>query len=355
MLGRLATTPFISCGRRRQIVMGFWSGYWASLKPLEVEEPIDVYVHRPLAYVVARLSFPLPISPNAITFSSILAGLGSAAALLAAFPHHLQVGGGLLFASAILDCADGQLARMRRTSSAFGRMLDGSADFFTVGSVAPVTVWLIWCSVATSLWEKLVVLALSVLTIVTSSFHTTMYDHYKNVFLRLTGPYEEGEDYEAAVARKNAEDPATRSWVSRICYPIYLFYLKSQRDYVLKFDPYTSAPPQRVSSVRRRARRHLPVDGWAGDEDLALVLRLRLDGLRVGAFQRARAPRILLGATARDLERRVFPSLAILSASRVARSLPQNEPDSARSRPIGGRMKDPPSCSAPAAARAFAR
>jgi phosphatidylglycerophosphate synthase len=228
--------------------MGFWSGYWASLKPLEVEEPIDVYVHRPLAYVVARLSFPLPISPNAITFSSIVAGLGSAAALLATFPHHLQVGGGLLFASAILDCADGQLARMRRTSSAFGRMLDGSADFFTVGGVAPVTVWLIWCSVATSLWEKLVVLALSVLTILTSSFHTTMYDHYKNVFLRLTGPYEEGEDYEAAVARKNAEDPATRSWVSRVCYPIYFFYLRSQRDYVLKFDPYTSA---RISAFPR--------------------------------------------------------------------------------------------------------
>jgi hypothetical protein len=76
---------------------------------------------------------------------------------------------------------------------------------------------------------------------VTSSFHTTMYDHYKNLFLRLTGPYQEGEDFEAARARYDAADRSSLSFVAKVCYPIYLFYLKSQRDYVLKFDPYTSA------------------------------------------------------------------------------------------------------------------
>jgi len=35
--------------------MGFWSRYRASLKPLEVEEPIDIFVHRPIAYVAARM------------------------------------------------------------------------------------------------------------------------------------------------------------------------------------------------------------------------------------------------------------------------------------------------------------
>jgi phosphatidylglycerophosphate synthase len=221
--------------------MGFWSGYRASLKPLEVEEPIDVWVHRPLAYILARACFGLPISPDAVTAISILAGLSSAAALLAPFPHHLQVGGALLFASAVLDCADGQLARMRGTSSIFGRMLDGCADLFTVGAVAPATVWVMWRSLATPMWAKGTVLLLACLTMVTTSFHTTMYDHYKNVFLRLTGPYQEAEDYEAALARYRAKDPASLSLLLRICYPVYLFYLKSQRDYVMKFDPFTSA------------------------------------------------------------------------------------------------------------------
>src|SRR4051794_15426696 len=215
--------------------MGFWSGYRATLKPLDVEEPVDVYLHRPLGYVLARASYSLPISPDAITGLSIVAGIASAASLILVFPYHLQIGGLLLFLSAVLDCADGQLARMRGTSSLFGRMLDGCADLFTVGAAAPATVWVIWRGLDFPFWGKATVLALAVTTMVTTSFHTTMYDHYKNVFLRLTGPYQEGEDYENARARY--ESKKTFSLVERVAYPIYLFYLKSQRDYVLKFDP----------------------------------------------------------------------------------------------------------------------
>jgi phosphatidylglycerophosphate synthase len=221
-------------------VMSFWSGYWASLKPREVEETIDVYVHRPLAYVLARAFRPLPISPDFVTVLSILAGIASAVSLLASFPHHLQASGLLLFLSAVLDCADGQLARMRGTSSIFGRMLDGTADLVTVGAVAPASLWVMWCQLTTPLWIKGTVVAVTCVAVVTTSFHTTMYDHYKNVFLRLTGPYQEGEDYEAARERRENTRGKT-SFVANLVYPIYLFYLKSQRDYVKGFDPYTSA------------------------------------------------------------------------------------------------------------------
>src|SRR5689334_16474802 len=220
--------------------MSFWSGYWASLKPREVEETIDVYVHRPIAYVLARAMFPLPISPDAVTGLSILAGIASAVSLLASFPHHLQVGGLLLFFSAVLDCADGQLARMRKTSSVFDRMLDGTADLITVAAVAPASLWVMWCQLTIPLWVKGTVLLVTCIAVVTTSFHSTMYDHYKNVFLRLTGPYEDGDDYEAACERRE-KTKGTTSLVANLAYPIYLFYLKSQRDYVKGFDPYTSA------------------------------------------------------------------------------------------------------------------
>ena len=239
--------------------MGFWSGYWASLKPLEVEEPIDVYVHRPLAYLVAKACYPFPISADAVTFLSILAGIASGVCLVMTFPWHLQIGGLLLFSSAVLDCADGQLARMRKTSSLFGRMLDGTADLFTVGAAAPATVWVIYSSLQAPLWVRGAAVALCVAAMVTTSFHTTMYDHYKNVFLRFTGPFQEGEDYESAEARYRAKTSFTI--VERIAYPIYLFYLKSQRDYVLKFDPFTSArltqfppfDPERAATYRAHA------------------------------------------------------------------------------------------------------
>ena len=55
---------------------GFWSGYWQSLKSLDVEEPIDLYVHRPLAYLLARALLPTPVSPNLVTLGpmALLAG-----------------------------------------------------------------------------------------------------------------------------------------------------------------------------------------------------------------------------------------------------------------------------------------
>jgi hypothetical protein len=35
--------------------MGLFAEYRASLKPLDVEEPVDVFVHRPVGFIIARL------------------------------------------------------------------------------------------------------------------------------------------------------------------------------------------------------------------------------------------------------------------------------------------------------------
>lgn len=221
--------------------MSLLADYRASLKPLAVEEPIDVYVHRPLGYLFARASFPTPLSPDVVTLLSIVAGLAGAVCIVWPFAYHMQVGGALVFLSAVLDCADGQLARMRKSSSAFGRMIDGTADLIVTSAVVPATYWALWQMYDSNLWLAVTAMVLGVITVVTSSFHTTMYDHFKNVYVRLTTPgYKEGEDYETAFERWKATHAQLPVW-KRVTWRIYLFYIGSQRDYVLKFDPYTSA------------------------------------------------------------------------------------------------------------------
>ncbi len=230
-----------SLGRPSPEQDGFWAGYWKSLKPLAVEEPVDVWIHRPLAYVLSKVLYPTPISPNLVTMISIVFGVaGGLAFFSTGVPHHMQIGGLCIFLSAIFDCADGQLARMRGTSSVFGRMLDGVADL--VVSVAAVggAIWVIWSKHHSPLTVGLAALALCVATAVTGSFHTGMYDHYKNVYLRLCTPkFKEGEDYETA--RERFGQTTDASFLTRyVAWPIYLFYTKSQGDYVRKFDPFTS-------------------------------------------------------------------------------------------------------------------
>lgn len=238
--------------------MAFWDGYWKSLKPLEVEEPIDVWVHRPLAYVLAKILYPTPVSPNLITVCSIIWGLIASVCMVLDFRGHLVAAGATLFLSAVFDCADGQLARMRGTSSALGRMLDGVADLVvSTVSVAGGT-YLVWQAAHATPLQGALAVVMCALTIVTGSFHTSTYDHYKNVFLRMTHPkYREGEDYEVALERYRAS-AASASLPVRLAWPIYLFYVKRQRDYVERFDPFTKTrlatlPPfsEQAASVYR--------------------------------------------------------------------------------------------------------
>lgn len=218
----------------------FWDAYFRSLKPLEVEEPIDVWVHRPPAYVLARMLMPTPVSPNAVTVGSILLGLAAGACIFAGFRWHLPLAGVLIFSSAVWDCADGQLARLRKSSSAFGRMLDGVADLVVSTVVVGGGAWLVLRKYHDPGWLFALAAVLTVITILTGSFHTTMYDQFKNVFLRMTHPsYREGEDLEVAEARFRAQR-AQMSVPLRLAWGIYFFYMRSQKNYADKFDPYAA-------------------------------------------------------------------------------------------------------------------
>jgi phosphatidylglycerophosphate synthase len=217
--------------------MGFWDAYFQSLKPLEVEEPIDVWVHRPPAYVLARALLPTPVSPNLVTVGSIVLGCAAGVAIFGSFRFHLPAAGLLIFSSAVLDCCDGQLARLRKSSSAFGRMLDGIADLVVSTVVAGGGAWLILQKHRDPPWVFGVALVLTVTTILTGSFHTTMYDHFKNVFLRMTHPsYREGEDLQVAEGRFRAQR-AQMSFFLGLAWAIYFFYMRSQENYADKFDP----------------------------------------------------------------------------------------------------------------------
>jgi hypothetical protein len=187
-----------------------------------------------------------------VTMMSIVFGLVAGGSLLWAYPWHLQVAGLAIFLSAVFDCADGQLARLRGTSSALGRMLDGVADFVVVTCAVGGGIYWMACKYQQAPWLAAVLVALGVATAVTGSFHTSMYDHFKNVFLRFTVPgCRDGEDLESAKRRYEAGQNRD-SLGARIAWPIYLFYLASQEKVVRAFDPHTFWSIDRTPAYDRR-------------------------------------------------------------------------------------------------------
>ncbi|AKT35909.1 CDP-alcohol phosphatidyltransferase family protein [Chondromyces crocatus] len=220
--------------------MGLLQGYLSALKPLDVEEPIDVYVHRPPAYLLARLLLPTPVTPDQVTIASMGVGVLGGVLIAWPFPGHLTLAALCIFASTVLDCADGMLARLRRSSSALGRMLDGIADLVTISAVVAGHVVLVVSQRARAPWEMALVLVAMGATVFTSARHTAGYDHYKNVWLRLTTPRAgEAEDLPRARARFEAERARGLGLVGYVAWRIYLGYLSGQRAWVKRFDPFT--------------------------------------------------------------------------------------------------------------------
>lgn len=86
------------------------------------------YFSAQIAYVIVRLIYRTPITPNMCTIASLVLGL--LAAVVASFGGYANGIFAILLLniSFILDCCDGQLARARNTSSAFGAWLDAYAD-----------------------------------------------------------------------------------------------------------------------------------------------------------------------------------------------------------------------------------
>ena len=99
-----------------------------SHKGSAVEEWLDLRFFRPLGIRIARALLPTRVSAHEVTLWSLLIGL--VAGHLFGYQDRWTdlIGFGLFIVSDVFDSADGQLARLRGTSTRFGRALDGISD-----------------------------------------------------------------------------------------------------------------------------------------------------------------------------------------------------------------------------------
>lgn len=195
------------------------------LKSKDVEDPINLWVHRPLAYAFCKLIFRTPVTPNQVTLLAICLGLAAAACWLEGSRSAMIWGGALLWISAIMDGADGILARAKNMQSAFGRALDGTADMIVGLSTAAACLWHLFATGAD--WQFLL---LGLIAIGTTGFHLNLYDFYKELHLRLTRLDRggEGDDAERAeqLRQKALHDHAP--WYTRVSMTFYADYNRFQ-------------------------------------------------------------------------------------------------------------------------------
>jgi phosphatidylglycerophosphate synthase len=95
---------------------------------LETDSFVDRNFNRPLGRVASKLLIHTRISPNQISLLATLVGVFGAWCFTHGLPHWMILGAILLQFSAVIDCVDGDIARMLHKQTSTGKWLDLGGD-----------------------------------------------------------------------------------------------------------------------------------------------------------------------------------------------------------------------------------
>lgn len=235
------------------------------LKSREVEDPVNLWVHRPLAYGLVALLYRSSVTPNQVTLLSLLVGLSAGACFIAGAPELMLWGGVLLWTSAILDGADGILARAKGAFSELGRALDGTADMLVAVATVLPAIYHLWVK-----HHDPMLLAVAPLAVGTAVLHIYLYDFYKESYLQMTNPAWNGRperlaDVEARLVRVKA---LGGSLPERFASRLYVDLVRAQTRLIARVDPWAAreglqfqVSPAAIDVYRRHNR--APIQAWA--------------------------------------------------------------------------------------------
>jgi phosphatidylglycerophosphate synthase len=100
-----------------------------SLKNYESEELADLYIFRPLGHLVVKIVYHTNLTPNQISLLSVLSSLTAGILYAVGMKWSWIAAACFYFFYCVLDCVDGQIARLKGTGTKTGRIVDGIADY----------------------------------------------------------------------------------------------------------------------------------------------------------------------------------------------------------------------------------
>lgn len=193
---------------------------------VEAEELFDLIFYRPLAFLFVKSVYKTKITPNQVTWLALLVGVIGALYFMKGTAEAFFLGAILLIIYDVLDCSDGQLARLNHNGTLTGRIVDGFADY-----IVTITAYIgIGIGFANQSDNPVFYWILTVLAGITHAVHSGAVDYYRNQILdnALGRRAVLGEDlklFEEAYAR--LQENGTRSF-DRLLIWIYIRYSRIQ-------------------------------------------------------------------------------------------------------------------------------
>jgi phosphatidylglycerophosphate synthase len=153
--------------------------YKKSLKMLEVEEVLDLIIYRPLAFLFVKIIVGTNLTPNQVTTTALIFGVIGSFLFYFNTPEAYFTAGVLFIIYDVLDCADGQLARIKKNGTPIGRVLDGLADYI----VSTLAYLFIGIGFAGNSDSPILYWGLTIAAGLSNAVHSSVLDFYRNRFL----------------------------------------------------------------------------------------------------------------------------------------------------------------------------
>lgn len=208
--------------------MTWFTEFKSSLKGYDAEEILDLYFFRPLSFLFVKLIYSTNITPNQISVVSMLFGILTGILFGFGSYQFFVFGAIALLISNILDCADGQLARLKKNGTGIGRIIDGFIDYVTGLSIfAGIGIGL---SVATGNYAYVWILTAA--AGFSRVLQNMMFDNYRNMY--LTYVYDKGsnipKEIEEYTRLKRRLEKTKGRYVEKFLVNLYIKYSSVQKN-----------------------------------------------------------------------------------------------------------------------------
>lgn len=200
-----------------------------------IEEPVNYFFNRPLADIMVRfLAKHTPVTPNQVTFAAIVVGVIGGVLFTPGVNPWLFAGALVFQLSQILDCVDGQLARLTGKSSDFGRLLDGAGDYIVAFAIWGGAIYGMQQQLPRQILHSLIPVSLPLfwtvmgLAFVSIAVHSLYYDFIKTKFgtILKTGKDQTEQEHREQFSKYSGQK---LSLLRRLMLRIYKGYSKAQR------------------------------------------------------------------------------------------------------------------------------
>jgi phosphatidylglycerophosphate synthase len=227
--------------------------YRRMAKPRAVEEVGDIYLIRPLGFLLVQLLRRTPITPTMVSVLAVLAGWWSAwfyfeSNRRGTVPALAALGALALLLHSALDSADGQLARLKNMHTPLGRIVDGFCDNLSFLAIYVAIVLGYW---GRSPDHRLGIALLALAAAASHSVQSSLVEYQRTLYLHCVHGRGDIVDSEPVRLRRAAAPGPGAVFLQAV----HRLYYRQQRFYLAS----TARLEERIARWRERNPGLLPV------------------------------------------------------------------------------------------------